>query len=294
MSSWWGIVNPAAGGGANSIDRVQSALDDHGLDASLHESSSAEHVAELVDQGLAEGFGRFLAVGGDGTASLVVDALLRHAHEEAPILGILPGGSGCDFVRTFGISQILVEAAVHLTGDDTYAIDVAVLEGAWGIRHALNAVDVGVLAASVHKAAGLTRRLGRFRYKAAFWLTLPLFKVATATVTMERRSFEGSAANIVLSNGQFFGFGANVAPKATLVDGLLDVQVFACSKWKAVGLYPKVIKGTHLSEPTIRRFRSGDLAIETDHPWPVEVDGDYLGTTPFRARVLRRAIRFKL
>ena len=290
--SWWGIVNPQAGRGGVTVDRVRAALDANGVDATLLASQSGEHVADLVAEGLRAGARRFLAVGGDGTASLVVDALLQRTPDEPPILGILPGGSGCDFVRTFGFSQVLEDAAPRLADPTLYPVDVAVVEGEWGTRHVLNAVDIGVLAATVHAAEGLTRRFGRFRYKAAFWLTLPLFRTTDVTVTMERRHFTGRAANVVLANGQFFGFGANVAPKATLVDGVLDVEVFACSKWRAMALYPRVVRGTHLTDKDVRRYRSGDLLVETARPWPVEVDGDYLGSTPLRARVLPAAIRF--
>ena len=80
--------------------------------------------------------------------------------ESRPELGILPAGSGSDFVRTFGFSQRLEEAVIHLTGRETYPVDVGVLEGAWGTRYFLNAADVGVLGATVQTAERLSRRWG--------------------------------------------------------------------------------------------------------------------------------------
>ena len=101
--------------------------------------------------------------------------MLRDPWDEPPTLGILPAGSGCDFVRTFGIPQDLEAAARHLTGEATCLVDVGVAEGSWGVRRFLNVLDIGVIAATVHTAERATRRLGRYRYKAAFWVTLPLF-----------------------------------------------------------------------------------------------------------------------
>jgi diacylglycerol kinase (ATP) len=111
---------------------------------------------------------------------------------------------------------------------------------------------------------------------------------------MERSAHRGDAITIVLANGQYFGTGANVAPRATLVDGLLDVQIFSLSKWRVPLLYRKATRGMHLRHPGVTRYRSGRLSIETSAPWPVEIDGDYLGVTPVEVSVRRGAIRLKI
>jgi diacylglycerol kinase (ATP) len=111
---------------------------------------------------------------------------------------------------------------------------------------------------------------------------------------MERRSYEGDAVAILLANGQYFGTGANIAPRATLVDGLLDVQVFSVSKWRIPLLYRKATRGLHLGRRGVHRFRSGRLRIETSVPWPVEVDGDYLGPTPVDVSVRPGALLVKI
>jgi YegS/Rv2252/BmrU family lipid kinase len=248
----------------------------------------------LVRDGIAAGATNYLAVGGDGTASLVVDTLLQRSWEEPPVVGILPAGSGSDFVRTFGIPQDIQGAVSHLTGPETYPVDVGVLEGGFGKRHFLNAVNVGLLAATVERAERLTRRLGEFRYRAAFWLTLPAFSTFTGRVVTERHTFDGRAATIVIANGQFFGGGVNIAPGAALSDGVFDVQVFAISKWQVPLIYRKAMRGLHLRHPAVKRYRSGSLTIEADQPLPIEVDGDYLGETPMSVSIRRHAIRFKI
>jgi diacylglycerol kinase (ATP) len=293
-TTWLAVVNPSAGRHDGARERVRAALSDHGVEAEIHVSRSAAHIAELVTAAITSGFERFVAVGGDGTASLVADALLRHPWETPPVLAILPAGSGSDFVRTFGFSQQLEEAVPHLLGPDTYPIDVIVVEGSWGTRRAINAVDAGVLGATVRRAEGRLRKLGRLRYQAAFWVTLPRFAPGEVRITMGDRIWEGRAITIVLANGQFFGGGVNIAPRATLIDGLLDVQVFACSRGRALLLHPKAIKGQHLRDPAVRRFQAPEVLIETARPFPIEVDGDYLGETPVRVKVESGAILFKI
>ena len=117
--SWWGIINPSAGGGGDVRDRVTRALAAVGLHAELRESDSADHVPGLVAAAVEAGASGVIAVGGDGTVNLVADALLHLRPQDPPILGILPAGSGCDFIRTFGIPQDLESAARHLAGELT-------------------------------------------------------------------------------------------------------------------------------------------------------------------------------
>jgi len=273
---------------------VRDALADRGLDAVVNVSQSADHLRELVAAGVGMGATRFIAAGGDGTISLMADALLNHHWETPPTLGVLPAGSGCDFIRTFRFSQVLEEAAEHLLGEQTVPVDVGIAEGAWGVRRFLNVLDIGVIAATVRTAEGPTKRLGRFRYKAAFWVSLPFFPTTRVTLKMERRTFTGKANTVVFANGQYFGFNMNVAPRASPSDGLLDVQVFCGPKINALSLLPKVSRGRHLAHPMVHRFRSSVATVVTERPWPIEVDGDYLGETPVTVRIAPRALLLKV
>ena len=51
-------------------------------------------------------------------------------------------------------------------------------------------------------------------------------------------------------------------------------------------------RGVHLSDRSVRRWSAPWFRLETDVPWPVEADGDHIGTTPLEGRVLPGAIRF--
>jgi diacylglycerol kinase family enzyme len=114
------------------------------------------------------------------------------------------------------------------------------------------------------------------------------------TVQTERRTYESEALAVIMANAQFFAGGWNVAPKATLVDGVLDMQIINCRKTRAPALVPKIVKGTHLTDRSVRRFSAATFTIETDVGWPLEADGDYIGNTPVSGRVLPAALRLKI
>lgn len=292
-SDWYVVVNPTAGRGSDLVARTKQALAQHSIPASVVPSASAGDVATLIDAAVAAGRRRFVAVGGDGTVNLVANALLAHAWDEPPTLGILPAGTGCDFVRVFGIPQDVEHAARHLMGEGTYRSDAAVLEGEWGRRHFMNIAQAGIGAASATTADKLSW-LGGLRYQTSFWVNLPRFPRTEVTVRVGKRSYQGDAISVIFANGQFFGNGMNVAPKATLVSGEIDAQVITARKRQAPLLMRKAVRGLHLTSKEVHRMRGGDFEIETKDPWPVEADGEYLGLTPVRGHMLPGAIDIKI
>jgi diacylglycerol kinase family enzyme len=118
--------------------------------------------------------------------------------------------------------------------------------------------------------------------------------MANVTITTERRTYESEALAVIMANAQFFAGGWNVAPRATLVDGILDIQIINASKTQAPVIVPKVIKGTHLGDPSVRRFTAAEFKIETDPTWPLEADGDLVGNTTVSGRVVPAAIHLKI
>lgn len=294
MNPWVVILNPAAGTRPTAVDRVAAALEAVSVKGDIHVPSSPEEAAEIIADSARTGRDRFALAGGDGTANLAANVLMNLGLDSPPTLGILPVGTGCDLIKTFGLPMDLRRAAAHLATDETYLIDVATLEGTWGLRYFLNVAQIGAGAAAAETAPKLTRRLGSIRYPLAFGIRLPRFPKAHVRIETERRIYESEALAVIMANAQFFAGGWNVAPKATLVDGVLDIQVINARKTRAPAIVPKVIRGTHLTDPSVRRFSAAEFIIETEPVWPLEADGDLIGNTSVRGRVVPAAIRLKI
>jgi YegS/Rv2252/BmrU family lipid kinase len=288
------IVNPAAGRRGELEERTRSALARVGLEGEVRVSRDPEHLHRLVVEGRDAGARRFASVGGDGTAHLVLNAVLAEPWEAPPTLAVLPAGSGSDFIRTFGLPKRLEDAAAHLLGDEVYRCDVGELTGPFGRRLFLNVADVGVAAASVRATRVLPRRLGGLRYGIGFWLTLAGFPARPIRLEAAGRSYEGPAINVVVANAQYFGGGMNVAPRASLIDGKFDIQVFIGPRRHAFSVMPRVVRGTHLHHRSVRRFEASSLTLECPDGWPVEADGELVGKGAVTARVIPAAIDFKI
>ena len=294
VPKWHVFVNPAAGSRPVDPSLVARLLKDLGLEVEMVVPSSSQETRTMIEESARAGASHFAVAGGDGTVNLAVNALMPLDLDPRPVLGVLPVGTGCDLLRTFGLPQDLAGAARHLVTGDTYDLDVAVLEGLWGLRYFVNVAQTGVGAAAVETAMRMGRRLGTARYPLAFAARLPGFPRAQVRITTERRTIETEALAVIMANAQFFAGGWNIAPKATVVDGVLDLQVIDCRKTRAPALVPKLIKGTHLTDRAVRRLSAAEFSIETDPTWPVECDGDFLGNTAVKGRVVPAAISLKI
>ena len=294
MSAWWVIVNPSAGRDRNLTERVMAALTVRGIDHEIRESASQEAVTAIVAEGRHRGYDAFASVGGDGTANLIVNGLLALDWASPPTLGILPAGSGSDFIRTFAIPDRLESAADHLLDEDRYPVDVGLLSGSFGRRYFLNAANAGIAARTVVEANRLPSRLGARRYLAGFWSALAKTEPDDVHVECDGREIADRAWNVVIANGQFFGGGMNVAPGATTGDGRFDVQVFAGPRREAPFVIRRVVKGTHLTHPAVRRITGRSVIVDVPDAWLIEADGEILGTGSFTAEVVQDRLFFKI
>jgi diacylglycerol kinase (ATP) len=292
--TWFCVVNPSAGRKGSPYAEVISDAEHLGLKATIKESSSPDHLNELVAAAVRAGETRFISVGGDGTAHLVLNALMATDPRERFTLAIVPDGSGSDFVRTFGHTRGIREglARVARAEVDLYTVDIGIVTGSFGKRYFLNALNVGVAAASAARADSLPRWTGSARYTAAFWIALWRFANGAVSVGVDHNAFDGDAINVVVANGQFFGGGLNIAPRAVLTDGRMDVQIFKGPRRQAFSVMPRVLMGTHLSHKGVQRLTGSQIRIVAPDSWPVEADGEILGSGSVDIEVVSQAIDF--
>lgn len=292
--TWFGIVNPAAGRKGSPYAEVASVSEELGLNSTFSESDSSDHIDALVSQAIDAGITRFISVGGDGTAHLVLNAIMGRSTGERFTLAIVSCGSGSDFTRTFGHSRDIREGLIRVARPDIdlYSVDVGLALGDFGERYFLNALTIGVTAASVAQANAFPRWVGTARYTAAFWVALWKFSNADVAVKVDRHTFDGAAIAVVVANGQFFGGGLNIAPRTVLADGQMDVQVFRGPRRQAFSVMPRVMRGTHLTHRGVQRLSGTHIHIAVPAVWPIEADGEILGSGSVDVEVLSDAIDF--
>ena len=308
MSSPFGqatvIVNPHAGKRhvGEELPELERNLRSRGLAYRIVRTQGPGDATRFAREAL-EGGGRFVvAVGGDGTVHEVVNGMMDGDGPlvEGAVLGVVAAGSGSDFIRTFGLPGDATRAASHLTGDNTYPLDLGRVRyttpsGETASRYFVNVAEAGLGAAVTARAERMSARLGQSKYFVAFWRTLPGFKLAEVRVQADRRSYEGPAYMVVVGNAQYYGGGMKVSPRSYPGDGVLDVLVFKGPKSDSFTLLPKIYRGEHVPNDHIEELRvKRAVSVDADRPLPIEADGEVLGTTPATFEVLAQPIAMKL
>jgi len=296
------IANPRAGRGRvdAALPQVERVLRDEGLGYRIVRSTHPGHATEAARDALLAGERYLVAVGGDGTVHEVVNGMISGGRPIAPdaVLGVVAAGSGCDFVRSFGLPGDAGQAARHLAGDRVRTIDVGSVTCYDGdsekTRYFVNIAEAGLGGAVVARAAGLSRFLGAARYASGFWLTLPGFRPAAVRFDVDGQVFAWRAFNVVVANCRFYGGGMQISPKSDPGDCLLDVLVMTGPKSDAFTTLPKVYSGTHLPHRNIAELHARRVHVEADRPFPVEADGEMLGTTPASFGIIPGVIRLKV
>lgn len=297
------ITNPLAGSGRNDVVRAATAtLRERGFAHDVAETTSAGDATRIAREAVAAGRRFIVAVGGDGTVHEVVNGLVDAesgvAHAEDLVLGILSGGSGCDLARTFGFDRRPEVAVRHLLGDTVNRFDVGRvrLTGPDGRPRTVlfaNIAEAGYGGAVTDLANRLPRRIGAARYGLATMAAVARFRLVETTVQLDKHALTEPLSNVIVANGQFFGGGMNVAPRALPWDGRFNVQAWTGRPIDVVRAAPALRKGTHTSRPDVREWNSGTVTIDGP-PLIVEADGEVLGTTPATFDLLPGVLRIKL
>lgn len=294
------ICNSRNKGVMRALADVRRHLEERDLDYEIRHTEYRGHATELAQAALEQEKRFLVAVGGDGTVHEVVNGMIQGDRAINPdaVLGVVAAGTGSDFVKTFGIPPLAPHAVAHLDGGEAFSIDVGKVtfqrDGGEQVRYFPNIAEAGIGADVVARAERLPRALGPMVYFFAFWLTLRRHRAAQVVVDLVDRKYEGPMNNLVVANGQFFGGGMKVAPKAAPTDGLLDIQIEHTRKREAIAIIPKIYKGQHVPHPDIEEAKRVRVSIEADRPLLIEADGELLGHTPAIFEVLKDAIKLKV
>ncbi|WP_370324742.1 diacylglycerol kinase family protein [Euzebya sp.] len=298
------IVNPRAGNAAarKALPELRTLLQAEGIDHEVHHTDRRHHAADLAGE-LAAGGARYIgAVGGDGTVHEVVNGLLAPdgtAVGEDLVLAVISAGSGGDLARTYGLDRP-VDRLVrrHLSTTDTLAMDVGRVtfhrDGVEQQAFFANIAEVGWGAEVVRKAERLPRATGRLRYLLAAYAAIRSVNRQDARLVLDRADVTVPLVELVVANGQFFGGGMKVAPRALPDDGLFNVLAFTGGRSQVFTLTPKLYQGEHLPNPQIAEWQSATVELAPDDPMAVEADGELLGTTPARFSIVPTPLRIKV
>jgi YegS/Rv2252/BmrU family lipid kinase len=274
------VVNPAAGGGRcgklapAALDELRAA----GLEFEVRETRRPGDATRLAREGYAQGYRKFLAVGGDGTSFEIVNGLFPAAAGERATLGFLPLGTGNSFLRDF--TDRAAERSIQaLLAGRPRACDVLRLEHKDGVIHFINLLSIGFAADVAAVTNRRFKRLGELGY---------LLGVLTCVAKLDRRAFplrlddeiefdRRRCLFLSFNNSKFTGGKMMIAPQASTDDGLVEfVRWGPIGRLGLLGNLHTLYDGSHMAHPLASRRAARRIEFEMDGPVDVMVDGEVL------------------
>jgi len=284
---WAIVVNPISGGGRGAIlgREVAGYFAKHQLEYTIITASSAPKLRSnlqiFLDSSAAGSCNGVIAVGGDGLAHLVIQAVVPR---QIPFT-VIPAGTGNDLVRALGWSLDSINEQLNfVTTTDPTSLDLGMVDSEW-----FGAIlSTGFDSIVNERANAMSWPKGPMKYNLAIALELPKFEPIAYKIELDTQILEVEAMLIAVANGKSYGGGMLVCPDASLHDGLFDVMVLLpVSKFEFVKVFPKVFKGTHIDHPQVRIYRSAKVSISSEAV--AYADGERIGGLPVRAECMAGA-----
>ncbi|WCO68096.1 diacylglycerol kinase family protein [Iamia majanohamensis] len=233
-----------------------------------------EEPGDVVDIARAHPEERLVVVGGDGTISAAIDQLISADLGDRPV-GVLPGGTGNDFVRGLGLPVDAAEAAAQLADCRPRRLSALRVDDRWGV----NTCHVGLGAAAARTASGLKARLGPAAYPVGATVSGLRRPAWDARVTADGDCLaDGELLMAAVVLGRTIGGGTDLAPEPSLTEPEADLLLSTgASPSDRVRLGAALLRDDPGRGGGATRSPARRVRIECATGIPVNLDGEDLG-----------------
>lgn len=280
------IVNPTAGKGyANTlVTFIDEECRKSKIDYLIKYTSTPNDGTSIAKWGAEKGFERIVAVGGDGTVNDVLNGIAG----TSSALGVIPGGSGNDFIRSINKHKEIKK----IINDNIYGkilkSDIGICNGKYFINVASSGFDAQVVI-ETEKAKKIFS--GSLAYIAAVIKTIFMYKGRKANIRIDDFILTENTLLVAVANGKYYGGGMLPAPRAELDDGYFDVcHIKQVGKAKMLVLFPRFIKGKHENIKEVSVFKGKKIVIDSNEELPVNLDGETFYSSQISFEILPKGI----
>ncbi len=280
------IFNPVAGQGDSEQDlaTIKRILEPE-FDLDIQFTTKEISGGELARKAVANNAEIIIASGGDGTVSMVAEALID---TDIP-LGAIARGTANAFANALDIPDTIEAACKVIVDGATKKVDVAMCNG----KPMILLAGIGFEAETVEDADREAKdRLGMLAYVLSGLKQLREFEKFSTTIETDDKIIEVEANAVTV---------ANAAPPTSILaqgtagviydDGLLDVTIIAAeSRTAAIAISYHLLQSASNDEAAERNdigyLRTKWVKVTTDPPQKVVLDGEIIGSTPIEVKCI--------
>jgi len=275
------VINPIAGPGRRRsigacVDLAHRSLSAHQYETDVRITTGPNDAADFTRDAVARQFDLVVAWGGDGTVNSAASIL---AGTNIP-LAIIPGGSGNGLARDLLIPLDAAGAFEIAAHGATRRIDAGMLDGALFV----NVAGIGFDARIAGRLALPGARRGLLGYVLATMGELRSYEPGHYSIhdalDVNGRSHMPDIVNhpamfIALANSRQYGNGAQIAPKALLDDGMIEIVIVEPqSVFRIMKQVPAFFRGTLVEGPGLVMRSAATMSMSSAHAIQFHVDGE--------------------
>jgi len=235
-----------------------------------------------------------IAGGGDGTVNEVTTGVLSTDSPLQTAVAVVPYGTANDFATGCGIPLQNPLAALQLAATgQPIAIDVGKVNEAYFVNVASGGFGAEVTA---NTPLEWKRMLGGAAYSLMGIITAARMTPHHCRVTFpDGKSVDGDMLVMAVGNARQCGGGQQVAPRATLNDGLLDLMIVHDIDLGSFGaLLSELMTLGDENNEYASYAQVPSFQISSDTPMQINLDGEPMKGTSFNFQVCAGAVRFIL
>ncbi len=300
LNKWFVIVNPASGNGAakKQWPKIQNELNCKKFIFEFSFTNHEKHSIELVQKAIEQGYTKFISVGGDGTLHNVVNGImsLNPTNISAIKIGIIPIGTGNDWVKTYLIPKEYKKAIQIIKNENIIAQDIGkiIIKSTHKVVYFINQAGIGFDAHVVHKVIKY-KYLGFLAYLIGALVSLTGYKKSTLKINFNNIVLKNKTLLFLIGICTYTGGGLILTKDANPVDGLFDISyVQKINLFNILINLPNLFNGKITNTKFVNNYKSSYIKIQvldTQKAY-IQADGEIIGSGNFSAIILDKALNF--
>jgi YegS/Rv2252/BmrU family lipid kinase len=292
QKKWFVILNPHAGSGRGKKDQAEilKRLTKADFHFELAVSEFPKHIIQLTTDAIENGFRNLIVAGGDGSLNEVVNGIFLQTvcPPEEITVGMIPVGTGNDWIKTFGIPNYYKEAIKVLKQEKVMRQDVGRITFTENdlvkTCYFANMAGFGFDAMVAEKTNHLKNkgRTGITLYLQALGSSFLNYQTAKTHVTIDGQEIDELIFSVSIGIGKYNGGGMMQAPGAIPDNGLFQVTII-----RKIGLFgilrnlAGLYSGKYVNDYRVSTFQGRDISISSSQNIAGEADGEALGDNKF-------------
>lgn len=298
---WFVILNPHAGSGRGKFDqdKITKILTKVGFEFDLAISEFPRHTIQLTIDAISDGYRKLIVAGGDGTLNEVVNGVFSQTFclPEEITVGMIPVGTGNDWIKTFGIPDKYKAAAKIIKNGDVMRQDVGRItfteNGVDKIWYFANMAGFGFDAMVAEKTNQLKNKgkKGMSLYLQALGSSFLKYKINKTRIVIDGEEIDELIFSASIGIGKYNGGGMMQAPAAVPDNGLFQVTVIRkIGFWGILKNLKGLYSGEFINDRRVSCHTARHVSVSTEGNIAGEADGETLGNNKFEITLISQKL----